>query len=134
MVRDRDQTLVDQAGEELVAIRDTSWAIAVVTGLWGVFVPFFLGVQLIWVVVITHAVPSAVIGFLRPQRWYVALIAMWGGLLWCFVLPVLVFLKHGRWSVSVSYPLIELWVIVPAVCLGALLGKRLAHWWYDRRS
>ena len=133
MVRDRYQTLVDGAGDEL-HIRGTSWAIGSVTGLWGFILPFFvLQGHLFWVIAITHAVPSAVIGFLRPQRWYVALIAMWGGLFWCFVLPVLVFLKHGS-EVNVFHPWIELWFIPPAVCLGALLGKRLAHWWYDRRS
>ncbi len=107
-----------------------AWAVGVLTGFWGFIVLFsdVLSGLPHWAYVvtvgITHAVPAALIGFLLPRRWYVALVAVWGGVFWGFLFPAVVFLLIDKWPGNNNPEWISLGVVLSAVCLGAFAGRR----------
>lgn len=71
-----------------------------------------------------YAGGSALVGALVPRRWYVAVVAAWGPVLWCS-LGVVMKLTHGGPVPYWSY-LIPTIIIVPALALGfGYLGGRM---------
>jgi hypothetical protein len=110
-------------------------AIAIVTGLFGAILLLsnaLAGYSLwqLWLIVISmHAVPAIAVGVLIPKRWYVAIVAAWGGCAIDGVLLVAYLRVRGNTYPAGFYagsPLLGFVFIPIALLVGGYLGRRIA--------
>jgi hypothetical protein len=107
--------------------------LAVLTGSWGALALFsdvlmrFSSAESIALVAVTHFIPAVIIGALLRSRWYVALLAAWGGLAIDGMGYVMYLLRGvGAAKFYVGAPILGFFVIPSAVLLGGLVGSRTA--------
>jgi len=133
-----EQGLTADGQGKLIAKSALALAVVFLTGWWSataLFSDMFVGYafwRFSFIVIATHIIPGAIIGFALPERWYLALGAAWGGVV-IDGIPLLVFIvrfvRFGRHDypsgVYGGSPLFGFAVIPAVLLLGGYVGYRL---------